>query len=412
MCRYRIARIINENIRMRGHDVGTHRSLRRGLALGAVVGAVSVASALAAAPAFAAAMTLYVGGTNCSDSGVGAQAEPYCTIGRAATVATAGQTVVVAGGTYVERVVVANSGTAAAPVVFTAAPGATVTVTGKANGFVVSGKSFVTISGFHVTATTSYGIYLTNAHDILVTDNTVTGAGQPASGQTAAGIELVAVTDSTVTGNLSTHNSDHGIYLNSASSGNVISDNESSWNAESYRRNANGIDVTGPSNTVIGNIVHDNEDSGLQFYTGGNNNLATLNVSYNNGDHGIDDLNVTGGRLIGNTDLPQLHERHQRRRHLRQLHGREQHRRRQRGLPGLQRHRVQPSGRQHRHLGLGSGEHHGGQQSGLPVQAGDRCTCSARPTPRWQLCAPRPVRNSTASRRIRSSSTRRQVTCG
>src|SRR5205814_463044 len=45
----------------------------------------------------------------------------------------------------------------------------------------------------------------------------------------------------------------------------------------------------------------DNEDSGLQFYPGGDNNLATLNVSYDNGDHGIDDLNVTGGRLIGNT---------------------------------------------------------------------------------------------------------------
>jgi hypothetical protein len=49
------------------------------------------------------------------------------------------------------------------------------------------------------------------------------------------------------------------------------------------------------------NVVHDNEDTGLNFYTGGNNNLAALNVSYNNGDHGIDDFDVTGGRLIGNT---------------------------------------------------------------------------------------------------------------
>ena len=39
----------------------------------------------------------------------------------------------------------------------------------------------------------------------------------------------------------------------------------------------------------------------FQFYTGGDDNLAALNVTYNNGDHGIDDLNVTGGRLIGNT---------------------------------------------------------------------------------------------------------------
>ena len=55
------------------------------------------------------------------------------------------------------------------------------------------------------------------------------------------------------------------------------------------------------NNTIIGNVTHDNEDSGIQFSSGGNNNLITLNVSYNNGDHGIDDLNVTGGRIIGNT---------------------------------------------------------------------------------------------------------------
>jgi len=81
----------------------------------------------------------------------------------------------------------------------------------------------------------------------------------------------------------------------------VVSYNEASWNANGYRRNANGINVIGTSNTVVGNILHDNEDSGLQFYTGGNDNLAVSNVVYNNGDHGIDNLNVTGGRIIGNT---------------------------------------------------------------------------------------------------------------
>ncbi|HEY2796239.1 MAG TPA: right-handed parallel beta-helix repeat-containing protein [Micromonosporaceae bacterium] len=280
-----------------------HRSLWHLLGLG---GAALVGSALAvtiapAMPAFAAATTLYVGGANCSDAGSGSQAQPFCTIGKAALVATAGQGVLVASGTYAERVAVSNSGTAANPIVFRPASGATVTVTGKANGFYVSGKSYLTIRGFRVTATTSNGIYLRNSHDLLIADNAVSGSGHPVSGQTAAGIELVGVTNSTVTGNDSSHNSDHGIYLDPGSSGNVISDNEATFNAESYRRNANGINVTGPSNSVIGNIVHDNEDSGLQFYPGGNNNLGALNVSYNNGDHGIDDLNVTGGRLIGNT---------------------------------------------------------------------------------------------------------------
>src|SRR5205814_4580142 len=117
----------------------------------------------------------------------------------------------------------------------------------------------------------------------------------------AAAIALSNSTASTVTRNVTHHHSDTGIYLQSATTTTTVSYDESSFNANQYQRNANGMNVIGARNVVIGNRVHDNEDSGLQFYTGGNDNLATLNVSYGNGDHGIDDLNVTGGRLIGNT---------------------------------------------------------------------------------------------------------------
>ena len=51
-----------------------------------------VAGALGGTPAFAAALTLYVGGPGCSDAGSGTASQPYCTIGKAASVATAGQT--------------------------------------------------------------------------------------------------------------------------------------------------------------------------------------------------------------------------------------------------------------------------------------------------------------------------------
>jgi parallel beta-helix repeat protein len=265
--------------------------------------------------------TLYVDGTStsCSDTGSGTQAQPYCTINKAATVATAGQTVEVASGTYTERVAVNHSGTSDSPIVFRPADGASVTVTGAANGFFISGlinpKSYITIQGFNITGTSSYGIALLNASNITIANNTVTYSGHGVQSQTAAGIYLDGTSNSTITGNTSDHNSSHGIYVHSPSTqtGNLsnfdlIAGNEASFNAEVWQRNATGINVTGPDNTVIGNVVHDNEDSGLQFYkdasatvTGGNNGLATLNVSYNNGDHGIDDLNVTGGRLIGNT---------------------------------------------------------------------------------------------------------------
>src|SRR4051812_21741718 len=96
--------------------------------------ALAVAGALGGVPAFAAVTTLYVGGANCSDSGPGTAEQPYCTILRGATKAVAGQTVLVAAGTYVERVSVANSGVAGSPIVLRPADGASVTVTGGTNG--------------------------------------------------------------------------------------------------------------------------------------------------------------------------------------------------------------------------------------------------------------------------------------
>jgi parallel beta-helix repeat protein len=261
----------------------------------------AAASAITAGPALATPTYLHVGGSGCSDNGRGTSGRPFCTIDKGASVATSGQSVLVASGTYAEKVTVRNSGVGGRPIVIRPRRGATVAITGGSNGFVLSGVQHVQIDGFTITNPTSYGISVSNSSDIVLSNNTITYAGTPASGQIAAGIRLVNTTASTVTGNITDHNSDHGIYIGTGSTGNTVSYNEASWNANEYRRNANGINVIGAGNTVIGNIVHDNEDSGLQFFTGGNDNLATLNVSYNNGDHGIDNLNVTGGRLIGNT---------------------------------------------------------------------------------------------------------------
>src|SRR5439155_4562659 len=49
------------------------------------------------------------------------------------------------------------------------------------------------------------------------------------------------------------------------------------------------------------NWVHDNEDTGVQSYTGATRNLIAMNLAYRNGDHGIDDLGATNQTIIGNT---------------------------------------------------------------------------------------------------------------
>jgi parallel beta-helix repeat protein len=269
--------------------------------------------------------TLYVGGAGCSNSGPGTQAQPYCTISEAASVAIAGQTVLVSAGTYHEDVTPANSGTSGSPITFQAAPGAAVTVTGGWNGFTLSSRSWITIMGFTVTSATNDGIYVWKSSNITVGGNTVTYSGQPVQGANAYGIYVGSTTNSVVASNNVDNNSDPGIYLTQGSTGITVQSNEASYNAEGWVRNANGIDVISPGNTVIDNVVHNNEDSGLQFYPGGNNNLVANNLSFDNmgittvqlsncvhpttgntsdcftGDHGIDNLDVTGNQIIGNT---------------------------------------------------------------------------------------------------------------
>ncbi|MGN6781702.1 MAG: PKD domain-containing protein, partial [Marmoricola sp.] len=239
---------------------------------------------------------------SCSDAGPGTSTTPFCTITKGVSRLQPGNTLYIGDGTYAEAIKPATSGTAGSPITITAWPGRHPVVgTGATYGAYLSTRSYITVSGLSVKGTTSDGIYVTKSDHITVSGNTVTGAGQPAQGANANGISLRTTNDSTVSGNTADHNAGHGFYVTSTSTRNVLSDNEASFNAYGWERNANGIDVTAPGNTMLRNVIHDNEDSGLQFFTGGDNGLAALNVSYNNGDHGIDDLNVTGGRLISNT---------------------------------------------------------------------------------------------------------------
>lgn len=301
------------------------RTPRRVVAL--VTGILTAALGFAALPVGAAAGAspfLYVGGTGCSDTGSGTASVPFCTIAKAAKVALAGQTVLVSSGTYVDEVFPWHSGVAGSPITFQPAAGATVTISGPKHGFTISNESWITVSGFTIQNTSSNGIYVYNATGVTLSGNTVQTSGVRVEGSTAYGMYLNAMTNSLVKGNLVTNNSASGIYLTNGSTGNQLTGNESSWNAYGYVRNAVGIDLRAPGNVVSGNRVHDNEDSGIQSYTGGDRNTIVNNISYHNlgfttaqlsncsppptgntagcitGDHGIDDFGVTGSSIVGN----------------------------------------------------------------------------------------------------------------
>jgi parallel beta-helix repeat protein len=248
--------------------------------------------------------TLYVDQSNpsCSDAGSGAQSRPFCSIKPAANIAVAGETVQVGNGTYQQQLAPVSSGTATAPIVFAAAPSATPTITGGSDGIYISGVNYITVQGFAVTGTSADAVVLKNASNITLRGNTITGAGQPASGLIAKGIRADAVSDSTIADNTVAHNTDYGIYLFDGSTDNQVVGNHVFANARGYERAASGIRVYGSTgNTITGNVTHDNEDSGIEFFNDAGSNIVTNNLSYNNGDHGIDDNNAPCQTLLANT---------------------------------------------------------------------------------------------------------------
>jgi parallel beta-helix repeat protein len=273
---------------------------RRVTIAGSVLG-VLMAGLVLTGVAASASTTYIVDNTNpaCSDtaSGSGTATQPFCTLIKGAAKAASGDTVQVIAGTYT-----ASSVSPASGVTFTANSG--VSVSGGASGakgFSVSGKINVTISGFTITGTPSYGIYVNNSSNITISGNTVSLSGQPVSGQSASGIYLSSLNGGLVNGNVTHDNAAHGILLTGSTTGVTVQGNTSYHNAYQWQRNANGIDDVAPGNSIIGNVTYANEDTGINIYSGGDNALVSGNVTYGNGDHGIDDFNVTGGRIIGNT---------------------------------------------------------------------------------------------------------------
>jgi hypothetical protein len=101
-----------------------------------------------------------------SDSNTGTESLPWKTIGHAASVAVAGDTIYVKAGTYSETVTPSNNGTSDNKIIFKASTRRSVTV----NRFNIS-KNFIRVEGFQITHNTvNYGISITG-NNVEVVDN-------------------------------------------------------------------------------------------------------------------------------------------------------------------------------------------------------------------------------------------------
>jgi parallel beta-helix repeat protein len=169
------------------------------------------------------------------DANPGSEAQPWRTIQKAADSLVAGQTVYIMAGTYAERVVPQNSGTAGNLITFAAQPGAAVTIDGNGvtlpddlaglfeiafndyirvtglrvinaqpytdnGGILVRNGSFITIDGNSTDHTASSGIGVWGSNHVTIDGNTVDHAGE-AGGQeciSVAGTDTFEVRNNTV----------------------------------------------------------------------------------------------------------------------------------------------------------------------------------------------------------------------
>jgi parallel beta-helix repeat protein len=233
--------------------------------------ALSMASLTAAvAHADTAGITYYVNngsGSDCSDSGPGTEAQPFCSVTRAAAVATTpGDTVLIApGGTYNGNVEITASGTAADPITFeaeqtpTAPTAQNLTIDG---GLLLDGADYVDFSGayFHQGLSTSVDVELDNSSHDTVSDLSLLDGGLLVFG--SSGNDTVSRVNVEFGPMESGEEglSGNGIEVDSSGTGNVITTNL----IEDRQTGFGGIVVDGSADAVVtSNTVQDYCGNGI-----------------------------------------------------------------------------------------------------------------------------------------------------
>jgi len=176
-----------------------------------------------------------------------------------------------------------------------ASPGANTFVSVRANGFDVRGSSsYIIIDGFTVTHTRDKGVRVRGTTGSRVQSITVQNC--TAAYNKRHGIYLEFVSNGSVLHNLTYNNARHGICLH-ASDNCYVAYNESFKNDNPLETRGGivGIKIGDSSDTSLAvtyatvdyNVVHNNEDSGIEL-NGARHILVRRNLSYRNQDHGYD----------------------------------------------------------------------------------------------------------------------------
>ncbi|GAA0676182.1 hypothetical protein GCM10010193_31590 [Kitasatospora atroaurantiaca] len=253
--------------------------MRRPRALGVSVAVLTGVLGLPAPAASAVPDNLYVNnalGSNCSDTGAGTQAQPYCTISAAAAVVQPGQTVQVSGAGYSDSVNITRSGTKDAPITFVGSGNAVGLGSETTPAFTVSGAHDVVIRGFN----THSGIAVQDSSGVLIDGNVAWSRIKPARPWLA-----ITGTSANVTVLHNQLRSTNGVSVGAGVTGTTISGNSVSW---SFGTAAIAVDGA-PNTTITNNTVAVGCGPGIMV-TGAATGLGL----YNNVVTGHDSMNAFG----------------------------------------------------------------------------------------------------------------------
>ncbi|SCG48498.1 PKD domain-containing protein [Micromonospora inositola] len=234
--------------------------------------------------------------TGCSDTWPGTLEQPFCTIGAAAAVVTAGQTVDVGGGNYRERVIITSSGTPDQPITFRTTNYAT--LIGQTAGFVIDGQHDITIQGLRAGGAVDVpALDLRNASAITVdgggywTADLATAPAVRLAGVTRSSLKRLSASGLSLVGGLTMDAATSGVTVTSAT---VAS---AQYNTPDH---SVGIQVDGPGNRIVNNMVSGFTGAAIAVGPGVADTVVANNQINGGAGYGIHNRGASGTAITNN----------------------------------------------------------------------------------------------------------------
>jgi len=241
--------------------------------------------------------------SDCSDAeGSGTIERPFCTVGAAAAVVRAGQTVEIGTGAYNELVTITVSGTPDKPITFRSSPDGGGYFGGSRAGIVVDGQHDIRFEDIFTAGTGVTPAYDLRDSSAIILEDIEVRQDEP----TASAILMAGVTDSSVTrlGYVGKH-SPAVVSLDATTSGVSIDGSQLDILGASDPADGVGILVEGSGNALTDNRLVGFGDAGILLGSSASGTVVANNIvefGTGNGIHnqGASNTAITNNRVYGN----------------------------------------------------------------------------------------------------------------